>query len=149
MAPIVGAHRATRFAVCGGPGHIIGASRIKHLIRHPRTQLPVAKRMFQVSDRVFRTPRRMAASGNKPVRSGNRAFGDFGCAQRSMRVVKRLGRIVKRNVGTSSVWWEYADAKYERTKVRQALRERAHMRIISCRSSTVICDTRRGRREGG
>lgn len=27
----------------------------------------------------------------------------------------RLNRVVKRNVGTSSVWWEDADAKYERT----------------------------------
>lgn len=61
----------------------------------------------------------------------------------------RLDRVVKRNVGTSSVRWEYADAKYERTaKPFKALRERAHMRIISCRSSTVICDTKRGDGKG-
>lgn len=60
----------------------------------------------------------------------------------------RLDRVVKRSVGTLSVWWEYADAKYERTEGHEASRERAHMRIISCRSSTVICDTKRGDGKG-
>lgn len=35
----------------------------------------------------------------------------------------RLDRVVKRNVGTSSVWWEYADAKYERTTSPSSLED--------------------------